>query len=213
MIKPLNKNDVQNTPFIATKEWQLTNVENTNLLLLEHSGSTAALEFLDYDINATSSFENTFCSICLEQQDNDLINFREGQKSSGLFFEESEPTNLDGTYKRLVHTQIKEMFYNNHRDPTKMWGLENIDFEKSQTKKFISDKFRLYEIPVSIFGEKVVENSISMTDASTDNNYTITDDGYGNLYAGPNLFSKQQEIGSFTNQFSVGVSSACNAYL
>ena len=45
-----------------------------------------------------------------------------------------------------------------------------------------------------------------------DNDYTITDDGYGNLQAGTNLFSKQQEIGDFDNDFAGGYSSVCDDY-
>ena len=34
----------------------------------------------------------------------------------------------DRTYKRLIYSQIKNSFYNDYNDPTKMFGLENIDF-------------------------------------------------------------------------------------
>jgi hypothetical protein len=55
---------------------------------------------------------------------------------------------------------------------------------------------------------------VVIRDTSLDNDYTIEDDGYGNLTARQNLFSKQQEIGDFINEFdSTITSSACDSYL
>jgi hypothetical protein len=210
MIKSLNKNDTLTSPYIATKDWQLSNADDSNLILMEHSSSTICLEVLEY--NQSQSFTGSSCSICSEHQENDLINFREGEKSDGIFYPNLEQLNLDGTYKRLVYSQVKEMFYNNYRDPTKMWGMENIDFDKSQTKKFISDLFRLYDVPRNVFGEKILENTVQVIDTTTDNDYIISDDGNGNLFAGPNLFSKQQELGVFENSFLTGSNTSCNAY-
>jgi hypothetical protein len=211
MIKTLHKDDTLTTPFAATKDWNLSNTENSNLVLMEHSSSTVSLEFMEYDFS--HSFDNSFCSICLEQQDNDLIRYREGQKASGIFYPDTELTNLDGTFKRTVYSQIKGMFYNNYRDPTKIWGMEEIDFDKSQNKRFLSEQFRLYDVPVRVFGEKIIPNTVTMVDTTTDNDYLISDDGNGNLFSGPNLFSKQQEIGNFSNRFSnASFSTFCNSY-
>lgn len=179
---------------------------------MEHSGSTVALEFIDYDVNLTSSFDNSLCSISLEQQEDDSIRIREGKKTSGFFYPMTEPINLDGTYKRIVYSQIKEIFYNNYRDPLKMWGMETLDFETSETKRFISDQFRLYDIPVIIYGQKILENSLNIQDSTTDNNYSIKDDGNGNLFAFQNLFSKQQEVGNFENEFLTGSINNCSNY-
>lgn len=213
MLKSLHKNDTQTTPFVVTKNWELSNVTNEDLILMEHSGSDGlpvALEYLEYGIYTPITASN--CNIAKEQQTQDKAKFKNGLKVSGLFYPETDPQNQDGTYQRVVYAQVVQMFYNDYRDPTKMWGLEEIDFEKSQTKKFVSDKFKMFEIPQGIFGEKVLENTVVLLDTTTDNDYIITDDGHCNLFAGTNLFSHQQEIGKYLNEYLSGSSGECDVY-
>lgn len=212
MLKSLHKNDTQITPFIVTKNWELSNVTNEDLILMEHSGSDGlpvAIEYLDYGLDAPVTAS---CNLAKENQEADRVAFKSGLKVSGLFYPDTDPQNEDGTYQRVVYAQVVQMFYNNYRDPTKMWGLEEIDFEKSQTKKFVSDKFKMFEIPQGVFGEKVLENTITLYDTTTDNDYIITDDGNCNLFAGINLFSRQQEVGDYLNQFFTGSDGGCDLY-
>jgi hypothetical protein len=210
MLKPLYTDDTQNTPFIVTKEWNLSNVDDEDLVELEQNENTVALEFIHY--TTTASILNSSCNIAFEHQSKDKAIYRYGTKGSGIFYPDQEPTNLDGTFQRVVYSQIITMFYNNYRDPSKMWGLEKLDFDLSKTRKFISDKFSVIDIPTSIFGEKVLENTVVMVNNRSDNEYTTTDDGNNNLYAGTNLFSKQQEIGTFYNVFISGSSFDCSEY-
>jgi hypothetical protein len=209
MLKQLYKDDTILTPFATTKDWNLSNVANTDLVLAEN-GNSVAVENIDYGILTASLVSK--CSVALENQTFDLIRYREGQKITGLFYPDQDPRNFDTTYKRLVYGQIKNMFYNNYRDPTKMWGLEKIDFDKSFTKKFLADYIRVFDIPTDVFGQKIVEGTITLTDNTLDNDYSIQDDTFGNLLAGTNLFSKQQEIGKSTNFFITGSDSTCDAY-
>lgn len=213
MLKPLHKNDTQITPFVATKDWELSNLINEDLILMEHSGvagNPVALEYVEYDL--TTPVLNISCSIALENQPNDKVLFRDGQKGTGIFYPDTEPANTDGTFKRLVYTQIKDIFYNNYRDPTKIWGIEQIDFDKSQTKRFISDQFKMFIIPTVVYGEKIIENTVILYDNTTDNNVIVTDDGNTNLFAGTNLFSHQQELGDFSNIFITGSNIGCDVY-
>jgi hypothetical protein len=112
--------------------------------------------------------------------------------------------NTTGKYKRLVYQEIKNMFYNTYKDPTKIWGIEHIDFPKSRTKRFLSDTVRVFNIPRKNFGEKLVENSIKLIDNALDDAFLITDDGYGNLVASETLFSKVQEVRQFISNVSDG---------
>ena len=211
MLKSLHKDDTQLTPFVVTKNWELSNVTNEDLILMEHSGSDGppvALEYLDY--TPTGPTIAYGCNIAKEQQDLDKVQFRDGVKLSGIFYPDTDPVNTDGTYQRVVYSQVVNMFYNTFRDPTKMWGLEEIDFEKSQTKKFVADRFKLYEIPQIIFGEKMLEYSVTLFDRKTDNDYIITDDGHNNLFAGPNIFSHKKEIGQFLNHLISGSNQYCD---
>jgi hypothetical protein len=209
MNKTLHKNDTLTTPFIVNKDWRLTNVVNDDLLLME-SGNPVALEFVEYsyEIAVINSSQN----ISLEQQTGNQIKFQEGLKTTGLFYPDQDPVNLDSTYKRLVYAQIRTMFYNNYRDPTKIWGTEKLDFDQSGMKRFLADEFRIFTVPTDIFGEKIVENSVIIIDATGDNDFIINDDGNGNLFAGKNLFSRRQELGNFINEFGSGSDPRCNGY-
>jgi hypothetical protein len=71
----------------------------------------------------------------------------------------------------------------------------------------------LIDIPRSLYGDEVLPNTVVMYIDTTDNPYVITDDGNSNLFAGTNLFSKQQELGYFSNVFNANASSsACDWY-
>ena len=210
MIKLLKQYQITSTPFNATKNWSLNNTDNTNLLLTEDD-YPVALEFIDYSYNSSSV--NSNCDIALEQQDNNDANLEEGRKVLGSFYPNLDPINLDGTYKRSIYYQIRTAFYNKYYNPSKIWGLENIDFELSKTKRILTDQFLLMGIPRKIFGDKIIPNSITIHDNSLDNPYTITDDGNGNLFAGINLFSHQQEVGEYKNGFIAEKSSSyCDFY-
>ena len=148
----------------------------------------------------------------LEQQSDDLLTYKDGLKLSGIFYPDKDPKNLDGTYQRVVYSQIIQTFYNNYRDPTKIWGLENIDFDKSKTKRFLADRFKMFEIPQMVFGEKIIENTVIMFDTTTDNDYIISDDGNCNLFAGTNIFARQQEVGEYKNEFLTGSFGYCSFY-
>ena len=214
MLKSLKKYQIQITPFIATKDWQLSNATNNDLYLFESTGSNDglpyALEYIDYSNN--TPITSSVCDIALEKQELDLVNFRDGLKLSGIFYPDVDPKNNDGTYKRVIYSQIVQTFYNGYRNPTKMWGMENIDFDKSQTLKFVSDKFKLFDIPQLVFGEKILEYTVKLFDRTTDNDYIIQDDGHCNLFAGFNIFSHQQELGDYKNEFVEGDNSDCGYY-
>lgn len=216
MLKSLKKYEIQTKPFEAVKTWALNNTHNDNLLLFESTGPDDglpyALEYIDYGNNIGYPIPNSSCNISLEQQDADLATLELGLNIIGIFYPDSDPQNIDGTYKRSVYHQVKTMFYNLYLDPTKIWGVENIDFPLSRTERRISDEIRLIDIPRNVFGDKMVPKSVVMTDNTTDNEYLITDDGNGNLFAGTNLFSHQQEIRHHNNEFSLGFDPHCNDY-
>jgi hypothetical protein len=212
MIKSLKKYQVQLTPFEATKNWALNNSDNDNLLLTEDD-FPIALEFIDYGDGSGLPYENSLCDIALEQQGTDLATVEDGLYVTGPFYPDTEPANIDGTYKRSIYYQVRTMFYNLYLYPTKIWGTENIDFELSKTKRILAEQFRLFDIPRIVFGDKMTPKSITMTDNSLDNPYTVTDDGNGNMFAGTNLFSHQQELGEYGNEFIANESSSlCDWY-
>lgn len=200
MIKQLGKHDRLLSPFVAARQWALSNVDGQDLVLTEATGSeeSVALEFVDY--SSGTPFVNRECDIALEQQPNDLAIPEAGKSGSGTFFPDREPTNQKtNTFKRLVYDQIQRAFYNDYRNPLQIFGIENIDFPLSKTDRFIGNEFLMFTIPRNIFGDRLTEKTIQMFDHTFDDNLTIADDGDGNLIAGLNLFSKVQEIRRFGN--------------
>lgn len=215
MLKNFRRNDISTTPFVVSKPWVLTSFHNQNLLLTEEISEEIpiAQEFIDYEGGSDLPILNRECNIALEQQVADKVLYEEGEKIEGLFYPDADPVNPTGTYKRLVYNQIKNAFYNDYNDPTKMFGMENIDFQLSNIKKFLADKFRLFSISRNQFGEKMLENSIVLVDNALDDNFEIVDDGNGNIIAKKNLFAKIQEVRKFQNIIDPNVSSdLCDNY-
>lgn len=215
MIKNFKRNDIQNTPFVATKPWVLTSFINQDLVIVEEKPQEipVAQEFVDYEGGDELPILNRECNIALEQQDPNKTLYEEGKKIDGIFYPESDLKNNTGTFQRLVYNQIKNAFYNDWNNPTKMFGMENIDFQTSNIKKFLSDQFRVFTIPKNYFGEKMLENTILLVDNALDDNFQITDDGFGNIIAKQNLFSRVQEIRKFENRIDeLASSSFCDSF-
>lgn len=234
MIKQINSNNILVTKFVAQKSWELNNVYNEDLFLVTTTSSAdweniavnwelegeywngfsdvsgsdlpLALEFIDYSVYPPVLNRN--CNIALDPQPEDRAIIEEGVSGSGTFYPSSEPTNLyTSTYKRSVYNQIQKSFYNNYKNPFEILGMETIDFPLSQTNRIISDQFLVFSIPRIIFGDKISPSSIYLYDYSYDDNVIVSDDGFGNLLAGPNLFSKVQEVRSFGNIINEGTAS------
>lgn len=208
MIKHINKQNLLTTPFVAAKSWDLYNVNPQELVLTELTGSEedVALEYVDYTVDPPSL--NRDCNIALEQQSSDRAIIEEGISGSGTFLPNSEIVNpRTNTFKRLVYDQTQKAFYNSYRNPLEIFGMDNIDFPLGRTNRFIADRFIMFTIPTSIFGERMKENTIRILDDTFDDNLVVSDDGYGNLIAGTNLFSKVQEVRHFANLILDGTSS------
>jgi len=226
MIKQLKKYDIQTTPFLATKDWHLLNVQHQDLVILERrSGSyvggppeldsswnytiipetDVALEFVDYSFGNPYGIINTECNIALEQQQYDPVIYEEGISGSGLFYPD-DLKNLTGTYKRLMYQQILRAFYNNYHNPLQIFGMEKFDFQTSVMRRYLSNYFKVFTLPQQKFGDKIQEGSVLFVDNSFDDNYTVEDDCQGNLVASPNLFSRIQEVRHIENIFVDGVS-------
>jgi hypothetical protein len=200
MIKHINHQNFSTTPFVAAKSWDLYNIQNDDIVLLETSSSNqtefgVSMDYLDYTSGTPTL--NRSCNIALENQDADMLSFQEGITGSGMFDSASAERNVDGTYKALVHNQIKNAFYNRRNNPTQIFGTEYIDLPLGRTERFLSDYFRMFTIPREVFGEKIQPLSVRFTDNNLDDNVTIQDDGYQNLTAGADLFSKVQEVRAF----------------
>ena len=224
MIKHINQQNFLTTPFVAAKSWNLYNVQNEIELVIEQPilGSaddnlSVALDYVDY---ASEDLHiNYNCNIAIEQQPDNIIMYSEGIHNNGPFDPNTSPKNSDGTYKYLIHSQIKNAFYNSYRNPMEIFGVEYIDFPLSKTIRNLAEFFRVFTIPRKIFGEKIIPGTVEFYDATLDDNVNIVDDGYQNLIAGYNLFSNVQELRgqnrpeSFINDIMEGNASyICKTY-
>jgi len=214
MIKSINKNNVLITPFIATKGCEMSGIQTDDLLLIEATPATGsspatssipiALDFVDYGAGVNNPVLNRNCSLALEQQTLDQVIYEEGISGSGMFYPDAEAVNINGSYKRLVWNQIKSAFYNEHHNPTQLFGMENVDVNLSGTKRLFANRVRVFTVPRIVFGEKLLENSIRLIDNALDDKYVIVDDGQGNLIAKDNLFSKYQAVRPWVNLIVTG---------
>ena len=61
MIKSLNKDDIQVTPFIARKVWNPNNVEDTDLILWQSGSLSGSLShtYIDYGDGTSSPTTNS----------------------------------------------------------------------------------------------------------------------------------------------------------
>lgn len=219
MIKYINHQN-KTSPFRATKARELYNVQNPATLLLEAqsqsvliSDTNVALDYVDY-ITGTPLL-NRDCNIALEQQEEDKAIYEEGVSGSAYGFNSaSAETNLNtGTYKGLLYNQIYRAFYNTYHNPTEIFGMENIDFPLSKTRRYLADKFRMFTIPRLVMGDKISPGSVQFQDTAFDDNVRVQDDANGNLIAGDNLFSKVQEVRVHGNWILSGTASyTCPVY-
>jgi hypothetical protein len=210
MLKNINPKNIVLTPITIASPCNLHNVDNSDLILLDSTSSvdvSIALEYVDYmnPISPGVYPSSSACSIALEQQSQDYVNFQSGQIGSGHFNAITEPRNLDGTYTRLIYSQINHTFYNSSNNPVNTFGLENIDFGLSKTNRQIRDDFLLMNVPQTIFGNTIIPNSVMMDNFSTDDEVVVYDDGYGNMMVGNNIFYRIQEVGNFENVIIAGV--------
>lgn len=203
MIKQLKKYDVQNTPFIATKAWELLNIQQQDLALVE-SGDSIVFEFIDYSYTHPQGLLSTAFTLGLEQQTVDPVIYEEGISGSGIFYPEKERKNLTGTYTRLLYQQVLRAFYNNYQNPLKIFGIDDFDFQTSEMYRFLSNYFRIFKLDQHKFGDRIAKGSVEFVDNTFDDNYRITDDSQGNLIAWPNLFSKVQEVRHIANDVRDG---------
>lgn len=202
MIKSLNKDDIQVTPFIARKVWNPNNVEDTDLILWQSGSLSGSLShtYIDYGDGTSSPTTNSICDLSLQQQIDDFVGYQRGLNITGTFYpvgnesysSASNPLNTDGTYMRMVYNTNKQLFYNTYNNPVNLWGVEN--FNLSNTYRILTDVMDVFTIPKNYFGEKIVPYTVQLTDNQGDTTYTVVDDGKCNLILSGSYFTTYQEL-------------------
>lgn len=202
MIKSLNKDDIQVTPFIARKVWNPNNVEDTDLILWQSGSLSGSLShtYIDYGDGTSSPTTNSICDLSLQQQIDDFVGYQRGLNITGTFYpvgnesynSSSNPLNTDGTYMRMVYNTNKQLFYNTYNNPINLWGVEN--FNLSNTYRILTDVMDVFTIPKNYFGEKIIPNTVELIDNQGDTIYTVVDDGKSNLILSGSYFTTFQEL-------------------
>jgi hypothetical protein len=213
MIKALNKTDVLVTPFDAQKNWEVDNLNPSDLIqwmsqsidpltgITSSLSGSVSLTYIDYgDNSAQYPITNSYCNISLQQQSKGYVTFQKGVANNNLYPSASfytsdvaqydaavNPKNLDGTYMRLIYSQNQHLFYNQYNNFTKTFGMESADL--TDTNRTITDTMDVFTIPQNKFGEKILPKSVKIIDDSLDKQYTIIDDGNCNLIFSGSVFS------------------------
>ena len=144
-----------------------------------------------FDLPMDVPITNSSYNLCMEQSEDNFVTIENGVyvDNNVKFDPKTEPQNLNDTFKRITHNQIKNLFYNDSGDPTKLLGLENFDLFLDAKNRVIYNNLKVVTIPQAYFGDSIVKNSVEILDNTGDQSYTIVDDGLGNLYARDKVFS------------------------
>jgi hypothetical protein len=155
-------------------------------------------------------------NLLLEESEDKFIDISEGIRVNKYvrFIPESESINVNRKYKRLVYDQIKNSYYSDTKDPTKLFGLENIDIFLDNNNRFIGDRIKVATIPQAYFGDTIKKNSLKINDDSNENSVSFVDDGYGNLITSGSVFETvvQDTLHSSSLHPNVGYSVSISEY-
>lgn len=220
MIKSLKKDDVSSIPFVVSKQWIVSNKFNENLLLADTASNTIAVQFSNsgsnwsslgtkitssglesnpydsisfhYNLNLDTFVTDSNCSILLEQDQKNFSIIQDGIQigSSVPFNVETEEINFDDSFKRIIYNQTYNSFYDLHRGPTKLLGLNNLDILLDKKNRIVHNKLKSITIPQIYIGDQILENSIEIIDDGGDQTYSVIDDGTGNLLIKDNIYSE-----------------------
>jgi hypothetical protein len=205
MIKSLSKTDILISPFSAQKNWEVDNLNPSDLILWMSqsidpiTGITSSitggisLTYIDYGDNSIQyPITNSYCDIALQQQTQGYVTYQKGVYNKNLIYPTasnvaSTPQNLDGTYTNLIYAQNQHLYYNPYNNFTQTFGMESADL--AQTNRTITDTMDVFTVPQNKFGDKIVPNSVMIVDDSLDKPYTIVDDGNCNLIFSGSVFT------------------------
>ena len=102
-----------------------------------------------------------------------------GTTGSGLFDPDTDETNIDGSYKRLVYKSIKSQFYTNPATSSILTEVGKRRSYASTNERVIQNDIAVISIPQSKYGNGIKVGSVVLRDDSI--NRTYTDDNFSNL--------------------------------
>jgi hypothetical protein len=102
-----------------------------------------------------------------------------GTTGSGLFDPDTDETNIDGSYKRLVYKSIKSQFYTNPATSSILTEVGKRRSYASTNERVIHNDIAVISVPQSKYGNGIKVGSVVLRDDSI--NRTYTDDSFSNL--------------------------------
>ena len=185
MIKQFSAGDITVRPFSTFKNWTVQSVDSSSV-----------------DKYGYPTYYNDRCE----------VNF--GIKISASFYPSSsiywqsntDPINTSGKYARNIWNLTDAMFYKNHNESDKLFGVEYYTQDPKTGKKEvrnIHNRIVALNLKHNIWGEKIIPNSVEIIDNSNPNNTLhVFDDGYTNLYVSGSQFPSSNEIGAVREYLS-----------
>lgn len=201
MIKFFKTEDVLTTRFVVTKPQTIDNIL-VDLIFGNQTDSTTGeqtlfpitIPFLDCDNNRSGScnpisINNAYLADTNFIQD-DIPEFQIGKyrNSSSVFYpsgstgwsNETNPINVDGTYKGQVFNTVKKMYYNDYNNSYNIFGLNNLNLQNKKLN--LTNEFSLYSLSTNQAGDSIRPNTLMITNQTGDILSDIFDDGNNNLY-------------------------------
>lgn len=208
MIKFFKTQDVLTTRFVVTKPQVIDNILVD--LIFGNDGDSnfpIVLPFIECDNNKSGSclpnIVNTAYLADTNFIQDDIPRFEIGKFiSSSVFYPsgsegwstETNPLNVNGTYKSQVYNTTNKMYYNDYNNSYNIFGLNDLNIQNKRLN--LSNEFSLYSLTVSQGGDTIRPKTVMITNQTGDILSDIFDDGNNNLYLTGSHFINYYEFSS-----------------
>ncbi len=177
MIKQFSAGDIVTRPFKTFKNWKVQSVLPNEV---DQFGESTYLVNIG-EVNKGKNISGSFY-----------------QSGSSKYNPATEPITPNGKYERIIYNTTDAMFYRGNPNPLELFGVENLSRTSlsgnSEVRK-IHDKIVTLRLAKNFWGEKIVPNSVKITDNSSIHKTSeIYDDGMTNLYITGSNFSEEANI-------------------
>lgn len=107
---------------------------------------------------------------------------------------DTNPINVNGTYKGQIYNTVDKMYYNNYNNSYNQFGFNQLNVDTANLN--LTNEFSLYSLKVSQAGDTIRPKSVIITNQSGDLLSDICDDGQNNLIVTGSNFTNYTEFSS-----------------
>ena len=212
MIKFFKTQDILTTRFVVARPQVIDNIL-VDLIFGNDGNDTVfpiSIPFLQCDNNKSGSCEPILIDNAYLADTNfiqeDIPQFEIGKyiNSSSVFYpsgsigwsNETNPLNVNGTYKRQIYNTVNKMYYNNYNNSFNIFGLNNFDIQSRKLN--LTNEFSLYSLTVAQAGDTIRPNTLMITNQTGDILSDVYDDGNNNLFLTGSHFVNYHEFSTNT---------------